>query len=93
VRGAAQLIDHHKGEMAERAQELVTGTGWLPEPLRTPGRPITALVSPPESAAGPQPESTSAESAAVAHETAMADSTASAEDKPVAAEAHAVAAE
>jgi ParB family chromosome partitioning protein len=32
----AQMIDHlKKGEMAERAQELLTGTGWLPEPLRT----------------------------------------------------------
>ena len=27
-----------KGEMAENAQELLAGTGWLPEPLRTPGR-------------------------------------------------------
>jgi ParB family chromosome partitioning protein len=35
----AQLIDHlKKGEMAERAQELLTGTGWLPEPLRTAGQ-------------------------------------------------------
>jgi ParB family transcriptional regulator, chromosome partitioning protein len=92
--GAAQLIEHlKKGEMAEQAQELLAGTSWLPEALRTPGRPIPAPVSPPESQAGAQPESTSAESAAVAHETAMADSTPSAEDKPVAAEAHAVAAE
>jgi ParB family chromosome partitioning protein len=88
--GAAQPIEHlKKGEMAERAQELLTGAGWLPEPLRTPGRPITAPASPAES----QPEPASAESAAPAHETAMADSTPSAEDKPVASEAHAVAAE
>lgn len=40
---AAQLIEHlKKGEMAERAQELLTGSGWLPEPLRTPGRPSSA---------------------------------------------------
>ena len=39
---AAQLIDHlKKGEMAERAQELLAGSGWLPEPLRTPGYPTT----------------------------------------------------
>src|SRR5215471_7261675 len=32
---AAQLIDHlKKGEMAERAQELLACSGWLPEPLR-----------------------------------------------------------
>ena len=36
---AAQLIDHlKKAEMAEKAQELLAGSGWLPEPLRTPGR-------------------------------------------------------
>lgn len=40
---AAQLIEHlKKGEMAERAQELLVGSGWLPEPLRTPGRAISA---------------------------------------------------
>jgi len=33
---AARLIDHlKKGEMAEKAQELVAGSGWLPQPLRT----------------------------------------------------------
>ena len=43
---AAQLIDHlKKGEMAERAQELLAGSGWLPEPLRTPGRAIGATAS------------------------------------------------
>jgi ParB family chromosome partitioning protein len=43
---AAQLIEHlKKGEMAERAQELLGGSGWLPEPLRTPGRTIGATPS------------------------------------------------
>ena len=92
--GAAQLIEHlKKGEMAERAQELLAGAGWLPEPLRTPGRPIAAPALPAESEAGPRPESASAESAAAANETAMGDSTPPTEDVPVAAEAHAVAAE
>ena len=64
--GAAQLIEHlKKGEMAEQAQRLLTGAGWLPEPLRTPGRPIVALASCSESEAVLQP--TSAESAAAAH--------------------------
>ena len=36
---AAQAIEPlKKGEMAEKAQELLAGTGWLPEPLRTPGQ-------------------------------------------------------
>ena len=35
---AAERIAHlKKGEMAEQAQELLAGSGWLPEPLRTPG--------------------------------------------------------
>ena len=34
---AAALDGLKKGEMAERAQELLAGAGWLPEPLRTPG--------------------------------------------------------
>jgi ParB family chromosome partitioning protein len=34
---SAQLIDHlKKPEMAKEAQRLLAGTGWLPEPLRTP---------------------------------------------------------
>jgi len=45
-----------KGDMAARAAVLLEGTGWLPEPLRTPGH---ALPTPLEVAAGPaiDPES------------------------------------
>ncbi len=40
---AAQLIDHlKKGEMAEKAEALLAGSGWLPEPLRTPGRAVSS---------------------------------------------------
>ena len=43
--GQAKRIDHlKKAEMAERAQGLLAGTGWLPEPLRTPGRALPAPV-------------------------------------------------
>jgi ParB family chromosome partitioning protein len=35
---AAQLIDHlKKPDMAKEAERLLAGSGWLPEPLRTPG--------------------------------------------------------
>ena len=35
---AAQLIEHlKKGEMAEAAERVLAGTGWLPPLLRTPG--------------------------------------------------------
>ena len=43
---AAQAIEAlKKGEMAEKAQELLAGTGWLPEPLRTRDR-VSAVSAP-----------------------------------------------
>jgi ParB family chromosome partitioning protein len=47
---AARIAHFKKAEMAEQAQVLLDGTGWLPEPLRTPGGPVTAA---PESEAEP----------------------------------------
>ena len=42
---AADRIEHlKKGEMAEQAEELLAGAGWLPEILRTPGHPFVAQV-------------------------------------------------
>ena len=42
---AAQLIGHlKKGEMAEKAEALLAGSGWLPEPLRTPGRAMPPVA-------------------------------------------------
>ncbi|MFV3132020.1 ParB N-terminal domain-containing protein [Niveispirillum sp. KHB5.9] len=44
---AAQRIEHlKKPEMAAHAQELLTGTGWLPELLRKPGQPKAEVVTP-----------------------------------------------
>ncbi len=46
---AAQQIGHlKKGEMAERAQGLLDRSGWLPEPLRTPNRPLALTPRAPE---------------------------------------------
>jgi ParB family transcriptional regulator, chromosome partitioning protein len=40
---AADRIEHlKKGEMAEKAEQLLTGSGWLPAPLRTPGHPVAS---------------------------------------------------
>lgn len=86
----AQLIDHlKKGEMAERAQGLLAGTGWVPEPLRTPGR---ALPSPVETVAEPivvadaiEPEPAGEETAAVGGEPAMAEAELIEEDEEAAA--------
>lgn len=90
---AAQLLDHlKKGEMAERAQELLAGSGWLPEPLRTPGRP-TAEPSAAETETTSLPELAGEQSDALGNETAMEEFERSAEDDPVATGPHAVAAE
>ena len=72
---AAQLIDHlKKGEMAEKAQELLVGSGWLPEPLRTPGRTRPdAVESTPIEPLEPVDEPTGEETALNGGETAMAE--------------------
>jgi ParB family chromosome partitioning protein len=43
----AQRIAHlRKAEMATAAEELLAGTGWVPEPLRTPGQSFTPRTEP-----------------------------------------------
>ena len=87
---AAQLIDHlKKGEMAEKAEVLLAGSGWLPEPLRTPGRALPNSVDAIETDAADVVEETAVDSG----EPAMAEGEAAAEDEPVAIETHAIAAE
>jgi ParB family chromosome partitioning protein len=90
---ASQLIEQlKKGEMAERAQELLTGSGWLPEPLRTP-RTVDATTSLSSESSEISPDSPAGEeSVATGCETAMADSELP-EDKFVATEHSQVAAE
>jgi ParB family chromosome partitioning protein len=91
---AAQLIEHlKKGDMAERAQELLAESGWLPEPLRTPGRTTDATSSTSESSQLSGSAAAGEESAATGHETAVAHSEAPAEDALVLAEQTQVAAE
>ncbi|RWL15119.1 MAG: ParB/RepB/Spo0J family partition protein [Mesorhizobium sp.] len=75
---AADRITHlKKGDMATEASMLLNGTGWLPEPLRTPGRATVADMSNVELAV--------VETADVADETAMADDDGIADDDDVAA--------
>ncbi|MER8942870.1 ParB/RepB/Spo0J family partition protein [Mesorhizobium sp. M0915] len=75
---AADRIAHlKKGDMATEATTLLNGTGWLPEPLRTPGRDTVADMSAVELAV--------VERAEVADETAMADDDGIADDDDVAA--------
>jgi ParB family transcriptional regulator, chromosome partitioning protein len=91
---AAQLIDHlKKGEMAEKAEVLLAGSGWLPEPLRTPGRAITSSSSAAQQDAISAADSGGVETAADGYETAMAETESATENEPVVAELHATAAE
>ena len=39
-RAADRIEQLKKGEMVDHAAELLAGTGWIPEPLRTPGRTL-----------------------------------------------------
>jgi len=91
---AAQLIDHlKKGEMAEKAEALLAGSGWLPEPLRTPGRALPIVVEVTEAEMEDPVELAGEETAADGGEPAMAEEDAASEDESVAIETHAIAAE
>jgi ParB family chromosome partitioning protein len=79
--------------MAERAQELLVGSGWLPELLRTPVRTIDATSLASESGQTSAIGAAGEESAATGCETAMADSDGPAEDVLVTADEQPVAAE
>ena len=87
----AQRIDHlKKGDMAAEAARLLAGSGWLPEPLRTPGRTPSAgsVEQPAENADTAVEESAAAERETAIDPTAGEDDTI---DQP--ADAHTIAAE
>jgi ParB family chromosome partitioning protein len=75
------------------AQELLAGSGWLPEPLRTPGRNLTARALTLETSSNASIASPGEGLASSGYETAMVGIRRSAEDESAAAEPHAVAAE
>ena len=78
--------------MAAEAQILLEGTGWLPEPLRTPGRPIVPAPSV-DKDANRSAQSAVVETAANGCETVVVESERSAEDETVAVEPPKAAAE
>ena len=102
-RRAADRIEHlKKVEMATEAETLLSGSGWLPEPLRTPGRVMTTIVEPVEGESGTGIKPVIAETAAVGGESAVVADEATVEDEEVAEpadeeeiafEPHAIAAE
>lgn len=88
---AGDRIEHlKKAEMAEQAETLVAGSGWLPEPLRTPGRTALKAV---ESDTVDSTDEDGEETAADGGETAMVEDEDVTEDESVALEPHATAAE
>ncbi len=45
-RAADRIVHLKKGDMAKAAEGLLAGTGWLPDPLRTPRQALPAPVEP-----------------------------------------------
>jgi ParB family chromosome partitioning protein len=91
---AAQLVEHlKKSAMAVRAEELLAGSGWIPEPLRTSGRAIGATSSVSEPSPLSAVASVGEESALTGYETAMVDPEGPTEDARVLAEQQPAAAE
>jgi ParB family chromosome partitioning protein len=91
---AAHQIDHlKKGEMAEKAEVMLADSGWLPEPLRTPGRPIVPTASEADWQTIGAEESAGVDSAENGQETALAETQPLADDAQAAGASHAEAAE
>ncbi|GGC94145.1 ParB/RepB/Spo0J family partition protein [Chelatococcus reniformis] len=91
---AARSIEHlKKTDMAEKAEALLAGSRWLPEPLRTPGRVRSAASAAGEQQAAVAPEATGVQTAADGCQTAVVETDPVAEDEQVADEPHTVAAE
>ena len=91
---AAQSIDHlKKYEMAEQAQALLAGAGWLPEPLRTPGRAIQQVIQPADSEPETMTDPAVVQTDSAGQESAMGENDTPAEVEPVEPDTFAAAAE
>ena len=84
---ANRIVQLKKPEMAAEAETLLAGSGWLPEPLRTPGRTLFAVAS-----AAPETVPTAEEPAVIDGDPVVDDPTDHVEDDQV-DEYHAIAAE
>ena len=74
---ATRIAQLKKPEMAAEAEVLLAGSGWLPEPLRTPGRTLFAVAP----AIEPGTAIAEAEPAAIVGEPAVDDVVPQAEDE------------
>lgn len=91
---AGDRIEHlKKGDMAEKAQELLAGSGWLPEPLRTPGHFVTAVDDASSVETGQSADGDVEDTAEDGGETAMAEIEWRTEDELAEIDMHVIAAE
>jgi ParB family chromosome partitioning protein len=91
---AAQLIEHlKKSAMAVRAEELLAGSGWIPEALRTPGHAIGSTSQASDGSLTSAVVSVEEETASIGYETAMVDPEGPAEDARILSEQRQAAAE
>ena len=90
ARMADSIAHLKKGEMAEQAEAVLKGSGWLPEPLRTPGRATVQIaeVDPDNEA-----NSNGAETDAPGCESVLEEDAPTEENEPAAFAHHAEAAE
>ncbi|PWB80641.1 MAG: DNA-binding protein [Methylocystaceae bacterium] len=83
---SARQIEHlKKGDMAARAEQMLVGTGWLPEPLRTPGRAFAQsdMADVPAHDEAPVEETAAIESeTAIDEDTAQSDADSGSTDDP-----------
>ena len=66
---AKRIEQLKKGDMAQAAEQMLSGSGWLPEPLRTPGR--MAQGSEPSTVAATDVDAVVEETAGTGNETAI----------------------
>jgi ParB family chromosome partitioning protein len=91
---AADRIEHlKKGDMAAEAETLLAGTGWLPEPLRTPGCDQVEARNAAEIGDAAASETIIEEPVIEDGETALADNEASSDTGEADGQTHSVAAE
>jgi len=91
---AGDRIEHlKKGDMAEKAQELLAGSGWLPEPLRTHGHLVAAVDDASFTNADRSTDREVEETVENDGETAVAEAELQIEDEPAESDTHVIAAE
>lgn len=72
---ARRIEGFKKGDMAQEVEQLLSGTNWLPEPLRTPGHPLKVSAQASSDPAGPADSTAVEQSAVIKSESAIDETT------------------